>query len=50
VEALKKRGVTAESLLIDGTPKAAPAKAVKKTTAKKAAARKGTKTSARKKA
>jgi DNA-binding protein H-NS len=37
VQALKKRGTTAESLLIDGAPKAAPAKAVKKAAAKKVA-------------
>jgi len=37
VHALKKRGVTAESLLIDGAPKAAPAKTVRKGTAKKVA-------------
>ena len=37
VQALKKRGITAESLLIDGTPKPAPAKAVKKGAAKKVA-------------
>ncbi|TAL87637.1 MAG: H-NS histone family protein [Rhodanobacter sp.] len=43
VQALKKRGITAESLLIDGTPKAAPAKA-----AKKGAAKKVTKTAAKK--
>ena len=43
VDALKKRGVTAESLLIEGATKKAPAKAAKKTarkTAKKASARK----------
>ena len=39
VEALKKRGVTAESLLIQGA-KTAPAKAAKKTPAKKARAKK----------
>jgi DNA-binding protein H-NS len=43
VQALKKRGTTAESLLIEGAPKAAPAKAVRKGAAKKAA-----KTSAKK--
>ena len=37
VQALKKRGITAESLLIDGAPKAAPAKAAKKGAAKKVA-------------
>ena len=37
VQALKKRGITVESLLIDGAPKAAPAKVVKKGAAKKAA-------------
>ena len=43
VQALKKRGTTAESLLIGGAPKAAPAKAVKKGATKevaKAAAKK----------
>ncbi len=39
-DALKKRGVTAESLLIQGAAKAVPAKTVKKAKAKKAAARK----------
>lgn len=43
VQALKKRGTTAESLLIEGAPKAAPAKA-----ARKGAARKVAKTAARK--
>ncbi len=43
VQALKKRGTTVESLLIDGAPKAAPAKAVRK-----GAARKAAKTSAKK--
>lgn len=43
VQALKKRGTTAESLLIEGAPKAAPAKTVKK-----GAARKVAKTAARK--
>jgi DNA-binding protein H-NS len=43
VQALKKRGTTAESFLIDGTPKAIPTKAVKK-----GAARKVAKTAARK--
>jgi DNA-binding protein H-NS len=43
VQALKKRGATAESLLIDGAPKAAPAKAVKKGAVKKV-----TKTAAKK--
>jgi DNA-binding protein H-NS len=37
VQALKKRGVTAESLLIDGAPQAAPAKTVRKGAAKKVA-------------
>ncbi|MHB1272999.1 MAG: H-NS histone family protein [Rhodanobacter sp.] len=37
VQALKKRGTTAESLLIDGAPQAAPAKAAKKGAAKKVA-------------
>ena len=37
VQALKKRGITAENLLIDGAPKAAPAKAVNKGAAKKVA-------------
>lgn len=37
VQALKKRGTTAESLLIGGAPKAAPAKAVKKGATRKAA-------------
>ena len=37
VQALKKRGTTAESLLIDGAPKAAPVKAVRKGAAKKVA-------------
>ena len=37
VQALKKRGTTAESLLIDGAPKAAPAKTAKKGAAKKVA-------------
>ena len=37
VQALKKRGVTAESLLIDGAPKAAPAKTVRKGAVKKVA-------------
>lgn len=36
-QALKKRGTTAESLLIEGAPKAAPAKAAKKGAAKKVA-------------
>lgn len=39
-DALKKRGVTAESLLIQGAAKAVPAKAVKKAKAKKASAKK----------
>lgn len=39
-EALKKRGVSAENLLIQGATKAVPAKAVKKAKAKRAAARK----------
>ena len=39
-EALKKRGVSAENLLIQGATKAAPAKAVKKAKAKRVAARK----------
>lgn len=43
VQALKKRGTTVESLLIEGAPKAAPAKA-----ARKGAARKVAKTTARK--
>jgi len=43
VQALKKRGTTAESLLIDSAPKAVPAKAVKK-----GAVRKVAKTSAKK--
>jgi len=47
VQALKKRGITAESLLIDGAAKAAPAKAVKKAV-KKGAARKVAKTAAKK--
>ncbi len=42
-QALKKRGVTAESMLIDGAPKAAPAKTAKKGAVKKGAARKGAK-------
>ena len=37
VQALKKRGVTAENLLIDGAPTAAPAKAIKKGAARKVA-------------
>jgi len=37
VDALKRRGITAESLLIAGATKAAPAKAVKKGAAKKVA-------------
>jgi DNA-binding protein H-NS len=37
VQALKKRGTTAESLLIEGAAKAAPATAVKKGAAKKVA-------------
>ena len=37
VEALKKKGVTADSLLIQGATKKAPAKAAKKAPAKKAA-------------
>jgi len=37
VQALKKRGTTAESLLIDGARNAAPAKAVRKGAAKKVA-------------
>jgi DNA-binding protein H-NS len=37
VQALKKRGTTADSLLIDGAAKAAPAKVVKKGAAKKVA-------------
>lgn len=37
VQALKKRGVAAENLLIDGAAKAAPAKAVKKGAARKVA-------------
>ncbi|MFC5526455.1 H-NS family nucleoid-associated regulatory protein [Rhodanobacter ginsengisoli] len=48
VQALKKRGVTAESLLIEGAVKAAaPAKAVKKAV-KKGTARKVAKTAAKK--
>ncbi len=48
VQALKKRGVTAESLLIEGAVKAAaPAKAVKKAV-KKGAARKVAKAAAKK--
>jgi len=43
VQALKKRGITAENLLIDGAPKAAPAK-----TARKGAAKKVAKTTAKK--
>lgn len=44
VEALKKRGVTPESLLIDGAvTKAAPAKKVTRKSAKKAAPRKAAK-------
>ena len=35
VQALKKRGTTVDSLLIDGAPKAAPATAVKRSAAKK---------------
>ena len=37
VQALKKRGTTAENLLIDGAPKPAPTKAVKKGAANKVA-------------
>lgn len=48
VQALKKRGITAESLLIEGTPKAAPAKAAKKGAAKKGAAKKVAKTAVKK--
>lgn len=40
VEALKKRGVTAESLLIQGAAKKAPARAAKKAPAKKKVAAK----------
>lgn len=49
VAALKKRGVTADSLLIDGA-QAAPAKAAKKVAAKKAPAKAAKKAPARKKA
>ncbi|WP_426701539.1 H-NS family nucleoid-associated regulatory protein [Rhodanobacter sp. Col0626] len=45
VQALRKRDTTAESLLIDGAPKAAPVKA-----GKKGAARKVAKTTAKKRA
>lgn len=37
VQALKKRGTTAETLLIDRAPKAAPAKTIKKRAARKLA-------------
>ena len=39
-DALKKRGVTTDSLMIQGATKAVPAKAVKKAKAKRVAARK----------
>lgn len=41
VQALKKRGTTADSLLIEGAVRAAPTKAVKKGAAKKGSAKKG---------
>jgi DNA-binding protein H-NS len=48
VAALKRRGVTADSLLIDGASAAAPAKAAKKATRKVARKAGGRKTGARK--
>lgn len=48
VQALKKRGTTLESLLIDGAPKAAPAKTVKKRVGGKVARKAARKRTAKK--